>query len=133
MTRSERLNAYVTKTASEEVVWGFNDCTAWAASWAKLEAGRDIIMPHYKGETQARLMLSRKPLVDWADEALSSSGFFPCLGNPACGDIGVILLSTCQVSVIFVHGGLALWKGTQAVSVIRPETVLKSWEVPSRD
>lgn len=132
MSREERLRAHVDAVADRDVVWGRDDCSAWAAAWVRAETGLAVPLPHYGDRDSAEALIAAAGgLVALWSEAI------PELERTAfheAGDVGVVETRLGAVGVVFAHGGFALWRAARGVLpfVPRASAIFAAWSVPAR-
>ena len=77
MTRENRLSAFMESIASEDMIWGVNDCTQVARRWIEAETGRHIDGIDYQSRLEAYKHIKERGGLDkiW-HEQLSAAGFY---------------------------------------------------------
>jgi hypothetical protein len=108
VTRAELLQSFVER-ATEPVIWGKDDCTAWAADWIEIATGVVVPRLDYSSEAEAKALIAdRGGLLAIWNWALTKAELYPTR-EPELGDVGLVdtrLLG--PVGVIFGHAGLAM-------------------------
>lgn len=124
------LKEFVEGSRGCPVVWGTDDCSAWAAQWFRKRTGARIALPAYASMEEAhKLIDAAGGLVVLWRRCLSRDGIHEA-HEPE--PEGVAVLRTADhgdVGVIFGHGGIAFVRTDNGVSAIRPGhgTILAAW------
>lgn len=125
----QELADYIHSYAEKEVVWGQDDCTAWAAKWVELRIGRSLNLTPYASQEQAYQLIERAgTLNDLWSAALAHNGIFPT-HEGKCGDVAIIQLRGKQVGVIVCQGGICAWRANKGVCFIQPREFVNIWAI----
>ena len=129
---SQDLSLYIHKTGVLPVAWGESDCTAWPAKWVEYVHGRSLDLPRWGSADEAHAMIAEAGSLErlWSG-ALDVYGLRERLGDPVCGDVGIIETRIAgQVGVIFIHESLAALRGEpRGVRCIGTRQIVKAWAI----
>lgn len=113
--------------------WGFDDCSMWPAMWIAERCNRDLEIPAYDSEDDARAMIaSAGSLANlWSD--IASRNAIAATVDPQAGDVGVIHTALHgQIGCIFAKYGLyALFRtvdGWRGIGIAKRH-VVGAWRV----
>lgn len=127
---TDQIADFINSYNGKEVVWGVDDCTAWAAKWAEIATGDLIQLPDYASQEQAHEIIDEAGgLVDLIAQYL---GFSHEYGEPELGDIAVIETGRSGlVTVIMLQDLTAAWRGDKGVKLfrVRPRHIKAYWKI----
>lgn len=133
MTRADRLLAFVRDHSGRPIVWGRDDCSAWARRWVEAETGLRVPFPIYASHAEAAALITEAGgLAPLWREALAPLGLVETV-HPLAGDVGVVATADHgAVGTIFSGGGWAYWRALDGVTALRPRprTILVAWTLP---
>lgn len=134
MTRAETLQAFVASVEGKPVAWRTDDCCAWPAEWVRTLTGRSVALPFYDSEEGAHALVDSVGGLDvlWT-RLLAPLEIYATPFEPVLGDIGVVKTARYgDVGVIFAEDGIALWRASNGVALVRPRrsTMVKVWRMP---
>ena len=126
----EKIENFINSYDEKEVVWGEDDCTAWAANWVGIATGKRIKLPAYSNQEQAHEIIDQAGgLVSLITQYL---GFSHEYGEPELGDIAVIETARSGlVTVIMLENYAAVWRGDTGVKAFRarPNHIKAYWKI----
>lgn len=126
----KKLEDFINSYNKKEVVWGDDDCTAWAAKWVEIATGKHIELPPYSAQEQAHEIIDQAGgLVDLITQYL---GFPQMYGEPKLGEIAVIETARSGlVTVIMLQNYAAVWRGDTGVKSfrVRPNYIKAYWKI----
>lgn len=134
MERAELLKSFIEGWKNVPVIWGENDCTAYAAKWVEMSTGCAVPrLADYSSQSEALELIGQygSLLAIW-DEALAQAGIFENHFEPKLGDVA--LLRTADhgdVGVIIANDGTCILRTDTGTRFLRPRTFLKVWAVYS--
>ena len=133
MTRENRLSAFMESIASEDMIWGVNDCTQVARRWVEAETGRQIDGINYQSRLEAYKHIKERGGLDtiWREQ-LSVAGFYQTQ-YPEYGDIGICDTGRSDIGmigVIVLHGGAVAWRSINGWRMFSPRGMTTYWTVP---
>lgn len=128
-----QITDFINSYSNKEVVWGDDDCTAWAAKWSEVATGNPIKLPDYNCREQANQIIDDAGgLVELINNYL---GFSEVFGDPSIGDIAVIETERSGlVTVIVLNNGVAAWRGDKGVRLfrVRPRYIKAYWKINAK-
>ena len=126
----EKIENFINSYDEKKVVWGEDDCTAWAANWVGIATGKRIKLPAYSNQEQAHEIIDQAGgLVSLITQYL---GFPQMYGEPELGDIAVIETARSGlVTVIMLENYAAVWRGDTGVKAfrVRPNHIKAYWKI----
>lgn len=126
----QKLEDFINSYNKKDVVWGDDDCTAWAAKWVEIATGNRIELPPYQTQKQAHDIIDQAGgLVELVNQYL---GFSYEYGEPELGDIAVIETARSGlVTVIMLQNYAAVWRGNTGVKAfrVRPNHIKAYWKI----
>lgn len=126
----QKLEDFINAYNEKDVVWGEDDCTAWAAKWVEIATGNQIELPPYQTQEQAHEIINEAGgLVELVNQYL---GFLYEYGEPELGDIAVIETARSGlVTVIMLQNFAAVWRGDTGVKAfrVRPSFIKAYWKI----
>jgi hypothetical protein len=127
---TDKISDFINSYDGKQVIWGVDDCTAWAAKWAELSTGKSIQLPDYSNQEQAHEIIDNAGgLVELIEEYL---GFAQIYGEPTIGDIAVIETGRSGlVTVLMLQNGVAAWRADQGVRLfsVRQRHIKAYWKL----
>jgi hypothetical protein len=128
----DRLRRHIERSATDPVVWGESDCTAWAARWVGDFHDRSLALPRWRSREEAyALIASAGSLAALWSDALARFGLPERFDAPQAGDVGIIETRVAgQVGVIFIHDALVAWRGAPTGARFlrpHPQAIVKVW------
>lgn len=113
------------------VVWGVDDCSAWAAGWYHLKTGNKPSLPEYSSKDEAHKLIEQAGgLVTLWGRALVGFGI-ERFGPAQSGDVGIIdTRKFGPVGGIFGAGGVFYLRSEDGYSMLSPrqKTILRVWQ-----
>lgn len=126
----KKLEDFINAYNEKDVVWGEDDCTAWAAKWVEIATSKRIELPPYQTQEQAHEIINEAGgLVELVNQYL---GFSYKYGEPELGDIAVIETARSGlVTVIMLQNFAAVWRGDTGVKAfrVRPSFIKAYWKI----
>ena len=123
------LSAFVEPLAGKPAVWGEDDCARFAASWVTRLTGRELSLPRWTSEEDARRLQDDPGTEKLWELALGSAGFFRT-GQPRLGDVGLIETRRFgMVGAICLGDGNGLWRTAASVGALMVREWAAAWAV----
>jgi hypothetical protein len=127
---TDKISDFINSYDGKQVVWGVDDCTAWAAKWAELSTGKPIQLPVYSSQDEAHEIIDNAGgLVELITKYL---GFAQIYGEPTIGDIAVIETGKSGlVTVLMLQNGVAAWRTDKGVRLfrVRQKHIKAYWKI----
>lgn len=126
----DKITEFINSYDKKPVVWGEDDCTAWAAKWIECATGQKIDLPKYTDREQANAMIDQAGgLVDLIGQYLGPPVGY---GEPQIGDVAVIETGRSgDVCVVMLKNYVAVWRADHGVRQfrVRPRFMKAYWTV----
>lgn len=126
----EKLEDFINSYKDKEVVWGVDDCTAWAGKWAEIATGEPINLPPYDNRGQAQEIIKNAGgLVELVSQYL---GFPQTFGDPDIGDVAVVETGNHGlVTVLMLKNNFAAWRAEKGLRLfwVRSRHIKAYWTI----
>lgn len=123
------LATFIEPMAGKPVRWGEDDCARFAAAWVTRLTGRDLSLPRWSSEAEARRLQADPGTETLWDIALGGAGFFRTQ-RPRLGDVGLIATRRFgPVGAICLGDGNGLWRTVDSVGALMVREWAAAWAV----
>lgn len=114
----KKLEDFINSYNEKPIVWGVDDCTAWAGKWAEIATGNRIQLPSYGNREGAHKIIDEAGgLVELVSQYL---GFPQTFGDPDMGDIAVVETGNHGlVTVLMLKNNVAAWRAEKGLRIFR--------------